>query len=424
MLPYKVKVFTIPLFPYLQPGRKKFRPTKRIRPRDSLNLKKMIKEINKSTIITLDINGKPWSVVSVYSSYSPDIHVMLVEASSNRCLAGPERIPDNEGDCLMAVLAAIMTFIADRKNNVSIHFGYNWSPRSWGKEEEKTGFQSIPTKWHPQLWDWPAFDNAGKRKVKYADWVNGVSLPPQEKRLLGDNNYAKPLGIFIRNRFKKTFHKSSLFYKLFPYSNWVIDGRGIYVPFKFSIHSLLRTPKFFSRVLKPVAVQLDLAMKNLTETLTTVKCDDIDRILLETEKGYPRNWRALRAMPTMRTESYIRKIFKQKKYPQSLFKAVLEPAYNRCNENADRINWWRKGFGYAIVFAGNSGGSCGTMRIMPGVFVGPGGVVETQGVILKRPENKQLCDKEIREKSKILWHLAGNLKKLGFKEYFKTNEDM
>ena len=68
MLPNKVKMFTVPLFPYLQPGRKKTLPTKRIRPTDSLNLKKMIEEISKSTVITLDINEKPWSVTSVYSS--------------------------------------------------------------------------------------------------------------------------------------------------------------------------------------------------------------------------------------------------------------------------------------------------------------------------------------------------------------------
>lgn len=62
MLPDRIKVLNIPLTPYLPPGRKKILPTKRIRPADSLNLKNMVKEINKSTVITLDINGKPWSV--------------------------------------------------------------------------------------------------------------------------------------------------------------------------------------------------------------------------------------------------------------------------------------------------------------------------------------------------------------------------
>ena len=421
MLPNKVKVFTIPLFPYLQHGRKKTPPTKRIRPADSLNLKKMVKEISKSTVITLDINEKPWSVTSVYSSYSPDLHVMLVETSSNRCLTGPERVPDSEGDCLIKALAAIMTFITDRKNNVSIHFGYNWSPRSWGKEEEKTGFQSIPTKWHPHVWCWPDFDNLSVQKGKYVKLINPDSLGQQEKRLLGNNNYAEPFGIFIRDRLKKTFCKSSLFYKLFPYSNWVIDGRGISVPFNLSIDTLLRTPNFFSRVLKPMAVQLDLAMKDLTETLTTMKCDDIDRILLETEKGYPKKLRMLRAIPTIRTEAYVRKIFKKKNYPESLVDAVFEPVSNRCNEYSNRINWWRKGFGYALVFSGSSNGNCGTMRIMPGVFVGPGGVVEAQGVILKRPRTDRCAAEKSGKKSALLWQLAENMKKLGFKEYRKKS---
>jgi hypothetical protein len=51
----KIKVLNIPLFPYLKPGQEKILPTKRIKPIDSLNLKKMIKEINKSTFIPIAI---------------------------------------------------------------------------------------------------------------------------------------------------------------------------------------------------------------------------------------------------------------------------------------------------------------------------------------------------------------------------------
>jgi hypothetical protein len=57
---------------------------------------------------------------------------------------------------------------------------------------------------------------------------------------------------------------------------------------------------------------------------------------------------------------------------------------------------------------------------MPGVFVGPGGVVEAQGIVIRRPEDKQVSDSKIREKSEVLWQLATNLKKLGFQEYQKS----
>jgi len=422
MSPERVKVLTVPFFPYLQPGRQKPRKTKRIRPIDALALPSSLKEIKKSEIITIDIDGKPWSLVSVYSPYSLDVHVMLIETSANRYLSGPERVPAREGDRLMKFWAAVLDLIAARKANATIHTGYNWSPRAWGKEEETNGFQSIPTKWHPQLWGWPSFHRAPQQKVKYAQWVDVNSLLPQEKRLLGDNNYAKPFGLLIRNKLRETFHRSSLFYKLFPYCNWVIDRRGIYVPFNLSVPAILRTPDFFSHVLKPLAVQLDIIMRDLTETLTKTKCEDIDNILIETGKRYPRNWQALRAAPIMRTESYIRKTFKQKRYPQSLLGAVLEPVRNRCNEESDPINWWRKGFGYALVFAGPSSGNCGQMRIMPGVFVGPGGVVETQRIVLRRPEDKQLSRTRIKEKSKVLWQLAKDLRKLGFRAYKKAEQ--
>ncbi|MGB8227051.1 MAG: hypothetical protein WCE45_09370 [Sedimentisphaerales bacterium] len=408
MLPDKVKVLTIPLFPYLKPGRKKLQPTKRIRPVDSLNLKKMIKEIDKSAITTLDIDGKPWSVVSVYSSYSPDIHVMLVETSSNRYLAGPERVPDSEGNSLMAVWAAILEFIAARKTNVSIHAGYNWSPRSWGQEEEKTGFQSLPTKWHPHIWGWPSLNTNKSTKQKYVKSVKSKLLMTYEKRLLGDNDYSEPFGKLIYKKILKTFKKDSLLFKLFPYKNWLIDGRGIYAASNFPLLNILKHPKFFSRVLKPLAVLLEQLTGDLTEILTDIKCKEIDKTLIETEKGIPKNWKMLRDRPIMQSADYIRRQFKKRGYPESFLDAVLGPVKNRCDEKGNPCNWWRKGFGYALVLRDYVPGKCGEIRIMPAVYVGPGGVVEAQGIILKRPENRQLSDKEIRSKSKLLWQLAQN----------------
>jgi hypothetical protein len=420
MLPKKVRLLTIPLFPYLQPGEEKSRKTKRIRPKNTLDLRNLLKEIEKGTIITLEIYGKPWSVVSVYSPYSPDVHVMLIEASPNRYLPGPEKIPEREGDCLMQLWAAIIEFIAERQINATVHLGYNWSPRSWGQEEEKTGFQSIPTKWHSQLWGWPPFYNIPEKKTKYSQWIDSASLPPSEKRLLGDNNYAESFGLLIKNKLKETFTSKTPFHKSFSSHNWLIDSRGIYASFNTSVPEILRAPKFFSHVLKPLAVQLEFMTRDLTETLTKIKCEDMDKILVETERGRPKNWERLRIKPTMQAEAYIKKAFKKKGYPESLLEAILEPVRNRCNEIGNHNNWWRKCFGYALVLSGPSKGKSGQIRIMPGVFVGPGGVVEAQGIVIKRPENKQICDSEIRRKSKVLWQLAKHLKKLGFKEYQKN----
>jgi hypothetical protein len=236
---------------------------------------------------------------------------------------------------------------------------------------------------------------------------------------LGDNNYAEPFGLLIKNKLKEAFPRNTPFHTLFPHLNWSINDRGICASFKTSVPEILRTPKFFSHVLKPLAVQLDHLTRDLTEALTKIKCKDMDNILIKTEKGRPKNWERLRISPTMQPETYIRKVFKKKGYPESFLEAILEPVRNRCNETGNCNNWWRKCFGYAMVLAGPSKGNSGEIRIMPGVFVGSGGVVEAQGIVIRRPEDKQVSNSEIREKSEALWQLAKDLKKLGFKEYQK-----
>jgi hypothetical protein len=47
---------------------------------------------------------------------------------------------------------------------------------------------------------------------------------------------------------------------------------------------------------------------------------------------------------------------------------------------------------------------------MPGVYVGPGGVVEAEGFIIKRPENRKFSEKEVRRKSGDLRKLAEGLR--------------
>jgi len=413
----KIKVLTIPLFPFCKPGRKKPIRLKRIRPFDSLNLKKMIKEIHKSSIITFDIRNKTWSVVSVYSAYSPDVHVMLVETSPDRCLPGPEKIPDKEGNKLMRICSAILEFIAQRKINNSIHFGYNWSPRSWGKEEEKTGFQSIPTKWHPHLWGWPDLDNPKSIKQKYIKSVELISLPFPQQRLLGNNNYAKPFGLLIRSYINKTFHENSLLFEFFPRKKWQIDGRGIYAVSNLSLISILNQEEFFSSCLKPLASMLEQLSTDLTEIFTKMNCAEADRLLLKTEKQLPKNWRKLRVTPVMNSPDYIISHFVKRGYPLSLFNAIYEPIYNRCNEQGNPENWWRKGFGYCLVLSGDSEGFSSRIRIMPAVFTGPGGIVEAQGVILNRPENKRFSKNKTRQKCKTLWELAEYLKNKDFSDF-------
>lgn len=87
--PDRILEITVPLSPLLRPGEEQPRPTKRLRPQDSLDLKHLLEQLAPSTLTTLSVGGKPWSVVSVFSPYTPDLHVMLVEASADRYLPEP-----------------------------------------------------------------------------------------------------------------------------------------------------------------------------------------------------------------------------------------------------------------------------------------------------------------------------------------------
>lgn len=417
MLPEKVPQLTIPLSPYLQPGEERPRTSKRIRPKDALDLESLVKEIMPSAIATFAVGDKPWSVVSAVSPYSPDVHVMVIETSVDRYLPGPEWVQDEEGDNLMKLWAAVLDFIAAREVNTTIHAGYNWSPRAWGEEEERNGFQSIPTKWHTMLWGWPPFPDQ-EQPTRYAKWVDTASLAAEERRLLGDNNYAEPFGHLMRSSLEECFPEGTQFSKLFPHRNWKVDGRGLYSAFSGSLLEMLRTQGFFSQVLKPLAAVLEQIARELTEAMTTLNCSDIDEILLKTESGplSDQDLRVLRAPPSARSLEEVTGLFQQRGYPESILKATFDPVENRCNEEGDRSMWWRKGFGYAMVFSSPVGGDSAEVRITPGIFIGPGGVVEAQGVVLRRPEDERFSDNELREKSGVLWRLADSLK-AQFREY-------
>jgi hypothetical protein len=406
----KVAILTIPLFPYLQAGREKPQIPKRIRPEDSLKSKEMVREIRKSEIARFNIAGKPWSLVSVLSSYSPDIHIMLIETSDRRYISGPEQIPTGEGEVLVKLWAAILELISKRKSIASIHAGYNWSPRAWGKEEERTGFQSLPTKWHPHLWGWPALD----KKTSFVRKIDAAAIEPEERRLLGDNKYAKPFSKLIKKRMEETFSRDSLFCRFFPRGKWQIDGRGIYTGFPKSITKILRTQDFFGEVLKPLAAMLEKIMRELTETFTRIKCRDIDRILAKKVRKSKRDLEILRSAPVMRKEKEIRRIFKSRGYPMEFLDSVFDPISNRCKEEGNPADWWRKGFAYALIFSGPAKGNRGQLRIMPGVFVGAGGIVEGDGYIIKRPEDRKFSAREILDKSKDLRNLAEALKNRWF----------
>jgi hypothetical protein len=411
MLLNKIPQLTVPLFPLLHPDEIKPQKSNRLRPEKALDLRKMIEELEKSRLITLNIEGKPWSVITVYSPYSPDIHVMVMETSSGRYLPGPESVPDSEGNKLMEVWASILDFIAQREENETIHLGYNWSPYSWGEEEEKTGFQSIPTKWHAMNWGWPRFPE-NNQTSEYVKFIDSKALPEDSKRLLGNNEYAEPLGQLIKERLIKSLPEQTLLNSFSNDQSWKTDGRGLCIPLQCSIQEMLRRAEFYYQILKPISQVLKHIFEELTKSITTLNYKDMDKILFECENGplNEQNMKKLREAPVLRSIEEIKNTLKEKDIPEIVLKGLIEPIQKRCSESGNRSDWWRKGFGYALVFSSVTDISSGELRIMPGVFVGPGGVVEAQGVILKRPLDRQVSLDDIRAKSDVLWQLTDFLK--------------
>jgi len=407
---------TLPLAPLLHPGEDAPRPSKRLRPEDVLDFEETRRQLAPSILATLEIHGRPWSVVAVYSPYSPDIHVMVMETSADRLIPGPEAVPAEEGDALMALWQFILNFIAKRPGNETIQVGYNWSPRAWGAREERGGFQSVPTKWHAMLWGWPAFPPEGENTA-LIDWVSRERLSPPARRMFGENDYAQPLSELIHGK---------LIVALQDEPDWISDWRagsmGLTLRIDRPLSHILADGHLFSRILLPTAQVVNRLFSDLTEALTTVSCAAVDaeiaRLVCEGKdiKGLEKLRQPPRPRP--REEAWMR--FQSLGGTRPLFDEIYGAVVNRAQESDPDRDWWRKGFGYSWVLGGKPGNGHCICRLLPGVYVGPGGVVEAQGVMLKRPLDRHLPHDILRKQSDALWTLAAALKE-NFPEHPETS---
>lgn len=405
-LPDKIPCLTIPLFPLGYSGGKAKSSVPRIRPGDALDLRKMMDQLSPNILATIDVAGRPWSVIAAYSPYSSDIHVMVMETGVDRYIPGPEWLEDQEGDFIMNLWSAVLEFIQTREVNTSIHVGYNWSPWAWGEAEERGGFQSIPTKWHGMIWGWPDLEKI-KQKIPSLKWIAREALSKEERRVLGENNYAEPFGWHMLRYFEKRFSRGSLFQQFFPINKWESDSRGIWTSFPFTISELLKTPHFYKKVLKPLARDLSMLMQSLSEGLTTMDVSELNHILNQIIRGplTEEAMQKLRTSPNMRPVDYIENIWKANNWTPEILEVLMEPVSRRCEEKGDPRQWWRKGFGYALVLSQTSGKE-GILRILPGLYTGPGGVVESLGVCLRRPLKIQKSDSEMKVKNEVMRELT------------------
>ena len=144
-----------------------------------------------------------------------------------------------------------------------------------------------------------------------------------------------------------------------------------------------------------MAAILEKIFRNLTESLTTINCEEFDKLLKSAvEKpsymNVVKNLTLLRSKPCLKKISEIVESFENHKYPLTLLDEIFEPVQNRCKEEGDIFDMWRKGF-----------------------YTGSGGVVEAQGMILKRPEHLLASEETICTKNKILEDMKNWLDKKG-----------
>lgn len=406
--PNQILEITVPLSPLLRPGEDQARPTTRLRPHDSLDLKHLLRELRPSTLTTLSVAGKPWSVVSVFSPYTPDLHVMLLEASADRYLPAPEQLQPDEGERLMALWSALAELLGARESCDTLCVGYNWSPRAWGKVEERGGFQSLPTKWHPMFWSWPEMPAAGDH-TDFARWIDFDRLPAPARRVMGENRYAEPMGGALRDRILTGLPPAG---RGFVGGEWQTDSMGLRVAMQASsLVELFEAPGWFTDFLRPVSAAAAAMMRDLTESLTSMRFRTYDELLAGIERGRLPQFdrQALRAPPDLRPYTEVEAAWRAHDLPPELLPELYAAAEARCRQSGPVENWWRKGFGYALVMTEDRRRRSVTLRLLPGVYVGPGGVVEAQRIVLRRPEDRQSDPEAVRRRSDQLWSLAAKL---------------
>jgi len=388
---------TIPLCPLVfDPKCKDYDKSYRSRPEQSLDLEAFIGKISPEVISKIKIGSNSWGVLYAKSPYSPSIHVMVMELSKNRILPGPEHIPIREGEHVMKLCSLLLDFTSKQNDVDAIHFGYNWSPRSWGWIEEKCGFQSIIGKWHPMIFGWPDFSNENS----YIKWISPKSLSLNEQRIIGNNRYGKQFGLLIQHEIKEVLREHET---IFDHKKYSVDGRGLIIPIKESLHSTFSRKQLFRHIIKPLAFKLDRLFSRLTTLLTIMDCEVVDNIIQKAEKGAlsKGELKMLRARPKMNSYKKVKKEFKKYKLSMKLFEELYEAARKRCNEEGSPDGWWRKGFGYSVIFSGKVGSQTSELRIAPGVYVNHGGIVEALGVRIIRQENKYYS-KNALQKKKVL----------------------
>jgi hypothetical protein len=330
------------------------------------------------------------------ASYSPH-HVMLTNLDPHHYVAGPDLVEPAEGDAVFVMAGRIMEFLSRRCDAETGFAGFNWSEYSYGAGlEEQGGFVSMTTKFHAHVWTRPAAPEEGKLAEfndSRAEWVREEELSPQLYRLLVKNDYGALLGELFAAAAREAFipgvgASRAVIEALMEPGNWSFDARGTCAAIAIPLLRVVRSPQLFSTVVQPIAKAVIGLLNCLAETFTDMRCAELRGILEKVESGplSAADLTALRAVPRVRPEAEIKSSLRARGLPDELVPVLLPPISERCRNSgwADPSMMWRKGFGFAFCFAGAVDGDVCELRLMPGVYLGPGGVVEAHRIVLSR----------------------------------------
>lgn len=363
--------------------------TPRLIARTALDRSAVEQGLAPNTIAKINLSEGAWRVVAVLSPYTQKgCHVMLVDDSDKYKPDPTQRhVSKNEGNNLMKLWRQITNFQRQMPGTKSINVGWNYSPTAYGTDEERGGWQTLTTKWHPQLWNF-----VGDQELVPLD---SELIAEGTRRVLKGNKLNEFFGLIVKDYILKNIPRSENFLVL---STTRVDYKGLEVDLKDNLSQTLEKEGFFSDFLQTIASGLDRVAQDVIDATSTFDRLDFMDCVRQSFEIYPDGHysslqeREMELRPKEERKNRLMELEK-KGYPDHIISKLL--ALNRYLRGKSEVpvnERFRKGFGYALVLSEelNSDGMPNRtfLRITPGIYVEDrGGVVEALGIALRRQES-------------------------------------
>lgn len=401
--------FSCPIIPLLPDGEgypPNFQLPKRQRNADALNIPQLTKIFRESIIYESidDIDDKQKSdlaVLNVLSPYSLLCHVMIVELSPNRFLPGPESFSDHEWRkfselSYKTVKSMNNMYTNDHKNeSFSTLCGFNWSPYSWGLYEERGGCQSITTKFHMMIWQWPQI----MATSDYSD------LPEKHRQIFFENSYNESFGRLIG--------------RSIGLPSFEVSPRGVFIPIESITYDIIFQLKEIAEKVEKIINDLNsILINNFDEAFDEVKKtmeESSIRIITEGEINTKLRYNRLE-LNSLQTSLSKCQNDDEKQIIMSIYQSVsnrVELNSNQSSQKFNSIEIWEKFFGFSLVLAE----SFKNNKIKNGIYIGlhpvcgPGGCAEVLGCFLTRPEKRMADEGVMIDHNHQIWMLKEELNK-------------